>query len=116
MEQGELFKFPLTKSRKSKDPQEYKLVALRECPLPEKMQACDTPVIAPHTTVRTLKIEADGDRWKDLIKPKIRLMGRWLERAGFKPGSRVHVACIARGIIELRASDGLENEVNQSSS
>jgi hypothetical protein len=34
--------------------------------------------------VRTLKIEADGDRWKG-IKPKIRLMGRWLERAGFRP-------------------------------
>lgn len=43
MEQGELFKFPLRKQRKKKEPQEYKLVALRECPLPEKMQVCDTP-------------------------------------------------------------------------
>ena len=35
--------------------------------------------------VRTLKIEADGDFWKGVTKPKIRLMGRWLERAGVQP-------------------------------
>lgn len=52
--------------------------------------------------VRTLKIEADGDGWKGLVKPKIRLTGRWLERAGFPPGHRVHVRCVAPGIIELR--------------
>lgn len=65
---------------------------------------------------RTLKIEADGDSWKGPIKPKIRLMGCWLERAGFSPGNRVHVTCIARGLIELRSSDGLENEVKPPSS
>ncbi len=59
----------------------------------------------PDPPVRTLKIEADGDSWKGLIKPKIRLMGRWLERAGFKPGNHVQVTCLARGTIELRASD-----------
>lgn len=53
--------------------------------------------------VRTLKIEADGDGWKGLVKPKIRLMGRWLERAGFPPGRHVHVKCVAPGFIELRA-------------
>jgi hypothetical protein len=52
---------------------------------------------------RSLKIEADGDAWKRRIKPKIRLMGRWLERAGFKPGDRVHVVCVAPGVIELRS-------------
>ena len=56
-------------------------------------------------TVRTLKIEADGDFWKGLTKPKIRLTGRWLERAGFSPGSHVHVTCVAPGIIELRSPD-----------
>jgi len=55
--------------------------------------------------VRTLQIEADGDPWKGLIKPKIRLMGRWLEQAGFNPGNRVHVICVASGVIELRSSD-----------
>jgi hypothetical protein len=30
--------------------------------------------------IRTLKIEADGDSWKGRIRPKIRLMGHWLER------------------------------------
>ena len=58
-------------------------------------------------TVRTLKIEADGDPWKGLIKPKIRLMGRWLERAGFSPGNRVQVTCVSPGVIELRFPDAL---------
>jgi len=56
--------------------------------------------------VRSLKIEAEGDRWKAPLKPKIRLMGRWLEQAGFKPGTRVQVKCIASGLIELRSVEG----------
>jgi len=63
--------------------------------------------IDPNPPVRTVKIEADGDFWKGLIKPKIRLMGRWLERAGFKPGHRVHITCVALGVIELRSSDAM---------
>ena len=59
----------------------------------------------PHPPIRKLKIEANGDYWKGLIKPKIRLMGNWLERAGFKPGHRVQVTCIAPGVIELRSKD-----------
>lgn len=54
-------------------------------------------------TNRNLKIEADGDAWKHRIKPKIRLTGKWLERAGFAPGSRVEVVCLSPGVIELRA-------------
>ena len=55
-------------------------------------------------TTRNLKIEADGDAWKRRIKPKIRLMGRWLEQAGFRPGERVEVVCLASGLIELRST------------
>jgi hypothetical protein len=54
--------------------------------------------------VRSLKIEAEGDLWKGIIKPKIRLIGRWLERAGFCPGLRVQVRCLAPGVIELRSA------------
>ena len=61
--------------------------------------------VEPHPAVRKLKIEADGDLWKCPIKPKIRLIGRWLERAGFRPGNHVHVTCIAPGVIELRSPD-----------
>lgn len=57
--------------------------------------------------MRKLKIEAEGDGWKGIVKPKMRLMGRWLERAGFKPGSHVHVTCVAPGVIELRSQDTL---------
>jgi hypothetical protein len=54
-------------------------------------------------TSRTLKIEEDGDRYDRGIKPKIRLRGNWLDRAGFKPGTRVNVTCVAHGIIELHS-------------
>ena len=40
---------------------------------------------------RTLKIEATGDFAAGNVTPKIRVTGRWLERAGFKPGHRVNV-------------------------
>ena len=65
---------------------------------------------ASKPSVRTLKIEADGDFWKGSIKPKIRLVGYWLERAGFEPGHRVHVRCVAPGVIELHASDDVMDE------
>jgi len=67
---------------------------------------CPTPAPRPKM-VRSLAIEADGDPWKGDIKPKIRLKGRWLAEAGFKPGSRVNVRCIAPGTIELRVGEGL---------
>jgi hypothetical protein len=56
---------------------------------------------------RTLKIEEDGDHWKGGVKPKIRLRGNWLERAGFKPGHRVSVKYVAPGILELRTQDAV---------
>ncbi len=51
---------------------------------------------------RSLKIESDGDPWKGLIKPKIRLKGHWLERAGFQPGRRVRIEFLAPGRLEMR--------------
>lgn len=62
--------------------------------------------VATPSSTRRLKIEADGDQWKG-IKPKIRLMGRWLERAGFSPGKHVHITNTAPGVMELRSSDAL---------
>ena len=71
----------------------------------------------PDAPVRKLKIEVDGDFWKGLRKPKIRLVGRWLERAGFSPGKHVHVKCVAPGVIELRSSDASDlKEADQSPS
>ena len=59
-------------------------------------------------SVRTLKIEADGDFWRGLVRPKIRLIGRWLERAGFRPGNRVVVTRVAPGVLELRSTERRE--------
>ena len=63
-----------------------------------------SPPAQPLQAERELKIEEEGDAWKGSIKPKIRLMGRWLERAGFRPGHRVHVICVAPGVLELRSN------------
>jgi hypothetical protein len=52
---------------------------------------------------RTLKIEATGDFWRGKVRPKIRLTGRWLERAGFPPGERVTVEVTGAGCLTLRA-------------
>jgi hypothetical protein len=65
----------------------------------------------PSASIRRLKIEADGDTWKKLIKPKIRLMGRWLERAGFKPGNHVQVTCVSPGVIELRSPNAMDASI-----
>ena len=76
------------------EPEASDTLALREA------QASQPPASEPGC--RTLKIEEEGDFWRSRAKPKIRLIGRWLERAGFRPGGRVHVTCVASGVIELR--------------
>ena len=74
------------------------------------------PQTEPLPPVRRLKIEVEGDFWKGLTKPKIRLVGRWLERAGFRPGHRVHVVCVAPGFIELRFADASTVEATEPAS
>jgi hypothetical protein len=56
------------------------------------------PVMHP----RILKIEETGDFYASTVRPKIRLAGRWLERAGFKPGHRVQVEWVEDGVLSLR--------------
>jgi hypothetical protein len=52
--------------------------------------------------IRSLQIEQTGDFWRKKTVPKIRLTGKWLERAGFKPGHRVTVHCEQPGTLTLR--------------
>jgi len=58
-----------------------------------------------HPKVRRLKIEEDGDPWEGKVRPKIRVQGSWLERAGFKQGNYVRVKCVSLGVMELHSSD-----------
>lgn len=51
---------------------------------------------------RSLKIEETGDFFRRRITPKIRISGKWLERAGFKPGHRVQVELLETGCLKLR--------------
>jgi len=57
---------------------------------------------------RTLKIEEAGDAHRYGIVPKIRISGKWLETAGFKPGERVTLALISPGLIEMRSGNAPE--------
>ncbi len=54
---------------------------------------------------RTLKIEATGDFWNRRVKPRIRLCGQWLERAGFKPGQHVEVHLLKPGELTLQCKE-----------
>ena len=51
---------------------------------------------------RTLKIEAIGDFAYRRIKPRIRLSGQWLEKAGFRPGYRVEISSSKPGELSLQ--------------
>ncbi len=56
----------------------------------------------PGKRPRILKIEETGDFYASTVRPRIRLSGRWLEQAGFKPGHRVQVEWIEDGVLSLR--------------
>lgn len=51
---------------------------------------------------RSLKIEAIGDIAYRKIKPRIRLSGQWLEKAGFRPGHRATIHVPRPGELTLR--------------
>jgi hypothetical protein len=51
---------------------------------------------------RSLKVEAEGDPWRSKLKPKLRLVGRWLEQMGFPPGGRVEVSPIEPGLLQIK--------------
>ena len=55
---------------------------------------------------RNLKVEPTGDFHAEPPTPAIRLKGRWLERAGFPPNSRVTIILRAPGIMEIHAQAG----------
>jgi hypothetical protein len=50
---------------------------------------------------RSLAIEATGDYFANKVKPKIRISGKWLERAGFRPGHRVQIQIEQPGKLTL---------------
>lgn len=73
-------------------------MALNETPLPYGQ---GLPKTSPPD--HRLKIEAVGDFAAGRVTPKIRLTGKWLERAGFPPGEHVQVSLVAPGVMQLRS-------------
>jgi hypothetical protein len=67
----------------------------------------------PHNP-RIIKVEESGDLFYSGIKPKIRLCGLWLQRAGFVPGNFVSITNPLPGILTLQALKhaNLINEAN----
>jgi hypothetical protein len=64
--------------------------------------------------IRTLKIEAVGDFAGNKVKPRIRLTGRWLERAGFRPGHRVEISSSKPGELSLQFREESPNPISES--
>lgn len=58
---------------------------------------------------RSLKIERTGDFFRKKIIPRIRLNGKWLEAAGFKPGHRVEICIPESGTMVLRYVEQAQN-------
>ena len=52
--------------------------------------------------LRTIKIEDIGDPRSGKLFAGIRLKGRWLAQAGFRPGFRAAVIVQASGVLQLR--------------
>jgi hypothetical protein len=77
-------------------------------------QVSEQPKPSKKCSARSLQIEEIGDRWTG-FKPRIRIMGQWLERAGFKPGTRVSVVCRSLGFIELRAFSSVSKSMDLAS-
>lgn len=61
----------------------------------------------PGINRRSLKIEAVGDFARRQVKPRIRLSGHWLERAGFMPGHRVDIHLHKPGELTLQFKEEL---------
>ena len=57
-------------------------------------------------STRSLAVEETGhfSRRRTTV-PYIRLRGRWLEQAGFRPGSRVAVTITAQGQLAITSED-----------
>jgi hypothetical protein len=54
------------------------------------------------TANRTLKVQLVGDFWKGKVFPLIRMQGKWLEKAGIVPDSRVEIENPAPGVLVIR--------------
>ena len=57
---------------------------------------------APPARWRNVKIEATGDFWRGRVRPRIVLVGKWLEAAGFKSGHRVEIRVRRSGVLTVR--------------
>ena len=55
-----------------------------------------------HTKYRILKVCETGDFWAKKTKPQIRLVGKWLEKAGIPANHHVQVENPKSGVLSLR--------------
>ena len=54
------------------------------------------------TKHRVLKVSETGDFWAKNTKPQIRLVGKWLEKAGIPPNCHVQVENPHPGVLVIR--------------
>ena len=54
------------------------------------------------TKPRVLKVSETGDFWAKRTKPQIRLVGKWLAKAGIPPNNYVQVENPKPGVLVIR--------------
>ena len=60
-----------------------------------------------HPKHRVLKVAEVGDHWKKQTKPQIRLVGKWLEKAGILPHHHVQVENPRPGLLIIRLLENI---------
>jgi DNA repair protein RadC len=97
------------KKRSRRQPKEFKVVALRECPLPAKMQICDTPELAADYWRRHVAqhpyFNPDVECFVVLLlNTRRRLLGHVLISTGTLDSILVHPREVFRAAITVAAS------------
>ena len=51
---------------------------------------------------RTLKVVPTGDFYRRKVVPQIRIQGKWVQKAGIEPGSRIEIENPSPGVLIIR--------------
>lgn len=58
-----------------------------------------------NSNYRILKVEEVGDFWRKITKPRIRLKGKWMLKAGILPNNYVQISNHQPGVLILQMVD-----------
>ena len=108
MEEPELFKAPVGPPKKKRPPQEFKVVALRDCPAPEHLRLCETPEHAAEYWRQCVSTQPGYDPEKEsfvvlLLNTRKRVKGHHVVGVGLLDQVLVHAREVFRPAIVAAA-------------